>query len=173
MRISRRLTVLLAIFAASAGLVLFGDSDRHAIGQEVVEATKPKSRVTADHLASGTKTAAANQPMILALLPRGAASAEQSDPFATHDWTPPPPPPPPPLPPPPPQAPQMPFAYLGKELVDGRLEVFISRQDRTFIVREEDVIEGTYRVDKISPPTMVFTYLPLKQQQTLSIGNAQ
>lgn len=173
MRISRRLTVLLALFAASAGLVLLGDTDRHAIGQEVVEAAKPGNRTAADHNISRAKAAMASPPMILALLPRGTETTEPTDPFAAHDWTPPPPPPPPSPPPPPPQAPQLPFSYLGKELVDGRLEVFLSRQDRTFIVREDDVIEGTYRVEKISPPTMVFTYLPLKQQQTLSIGNAQ
>lgn len=172
MRIPRRLTVLLTLFAASAGLVLFGEADHHAIGHEVVEATKPENRAAANHHTSGTK-AAANPPMILALVPRGTETPDQVDPFGAHDWTPPPPPPPPLPPPPPPQAPQLPFSYLGKELVDGRLEVFLSRQDRTFIVREDDVIEGTYRVEKISPPTMVLTYLPLKQQQTLSIGNAQ
>lgn len=172
MRTSRRLKILLAIFAASAGLVLFGETDHPAIGHEVVEATKPAKRTTADRPTTGS-TSAENLPMILAILPRNPETAEQADPFAAHDWTPPPPPPPPPSPPPPPQAPQLPFAYIGKELVDGRLRVFLSRQDRTFIVREDDVIEDTYRVDKVSPPTMVFTYLPLKQQQTLSIGNAQ
>jgi hypothetical protein len=34
------------------------------------------------------------------------------------------------------------------------------------------VIDGSYRVDAIKPPTMTLVYLPLKLVQTMDIGSA-
>lgn len=91
--------------------------------------------------------------------------------FGSQTWTPPPPPPPKPPPPPPPTAPRLPFTYLGKKAENGSWEVYLSRGDQTIIVQEKMVIDGTYRVDTIKPPTLVLTYLPLSQTQTLTIGD--
>jgi len=88
--------------------------------------------------------------------------------FNSQTWTP-PPPPPKPLPPPPPTAPPLPFTYLGKKIEDGVWEVYLARDEATYIVREQNVIEGIYRVDAIKPPTLSLTYLPLNQAQTLNI----
>lgn len=94
--------------------------------------------------------------------------------FNSQSWTPPPPPPPkiqlPPLPPPPPMAPPLPFTYLGKKIEDGVWEVYLARGEKTIIVRPQSVIEGTYQVDAITPPTLSLTYIPLKQVQRLTIG---
>jgi hypothetical protein len=50
-------------------------------------------------------------------------------------------------------------------------EVFLARGgDRTYVVRNQTVIEGVYRVDAIAPPTLKLTYLPLNQVQQLNIG---
>jgi hypothetical protein len=89
-----------------------------------------------------------------------------------QNWNPPPPPPPPPsnTPPPPPMAPPMPFTYIGKALADGAWEVFLARGDKTYSVRVQTVIDGTYRVERIAPPLMSLTYLPLNQQQQMNIG---
>lgn len=71
-----------------------------------------------------------------------------------------------------PLVPAMPFAYLGKQSSEGRWEVYLSRGDDTLIVREQSIIDDTYRVEAIAPPTMTLVYLPLKLVQTLDIGSA-
>jgi hypothetical protein len=133
--------------------------------------------------ASQPAEAGAGQP-VLALVPRDALIGESGTlfgqgqngpgPFAHQDWTPPPPPPqpaPPPPPPPPPTAPPLPFTFIGKSVSDGAWEVYLARGNRTYVVREKGaVIDGTYRVDAITPPVLTLTYLPLNQVQQLNIG---
>jgi hypothetical protein len=66
----------------------------------------------------------------------------------------------------------LPFTYIGKQSSDGRWQVFLSRGDDTLIVHEQTIIDGTYRVESIAPPTMTLVYLPTKLVQTLDIGSA-
>lgn len=81
-----------------------------------------------------------------------------------------PPPPPKPVPPPPPAPPPLPFKYMGKLLDEGKLTVFITKQDRNYAVKAGDTIDGAYRVDSVEAQRVLFTYLPLNMQQTLVIG---
>jgi hypothetical protein len=104
----------------------------------------------------------------LDLLAKRTAPAPAGDPFRTQSWEPPPeqrvrrsPPPPPP------QAPVLPFAYMGKLVEDTTTTVFLARQDRNYIVRAGDTIDGTYRVEKVGDDAVEFVYLPLKAKQTL------
>lgn len=107
------------------------------------------------------------------------AATRQANPsadlFAAHSWyVPPPPPPPQPavvVAPPPPSAPPLPFQFLGKMDDSERLRVFLSRGDRIHNVTEGDVIDNTYRVERISDTQMTLTYLPLNIAQTLSVGS--
>ena len=69
-------------------------------------------------------------------------------------------------------APPLPFTYLGKLIIDGEVVVFVSTPERNFAVRKGDLINGTYRIDRIAPPTLSLTYLPLNEKQTLEIGRA-
>lgn len=79
---------------------------------------------------------------------------------------------PPPPPPPPPMAPPLPFTFFGR-LIDGaQRQVFLNQGERTVIVGAGDAIDGTYRVDRIEENAVHFTYLPLGQQQTLTIPGA-
>ena len=87
------------------------------------------------------------------------------DVFQVQSWYVPPPPPPPPAPPP------LPFAYLGQLLEDGRLTVFLTRQDQNYAVKTGDTLDGMYHVDSVEAQRVVFTYLPLNMQQSLAIGN--
>lgn len=148
---------------------------------------------TATTAAAATSAAAAPSPRgkaqtrsttvadtaILRLLPRAELLGKSGDAsfagneglFGSRNWTPPPPPPAAPPPPPPPMAPPLPYTFIGKALADGAWEVFLARgADRTFIVRNQMVIDGAYRVDSIAPPMMKLTYLPLNQAQQLNIG---
>jgi hypothetical protein len=72
-----------------------------------------------------------------------------------------------------PVAPPLPYGFIGKKQEAERWEVFLARGEQTFIAREGEVLEGTYRVDRIDPPALTFTYLPLGQVQTLPIGESR
>jgi hypothetical protein len=95
-----------------------------------------------------------------------------ADAFELRSWEPPPPPKKELPPPPPPQAPTLPYTYMGKIMEGNQVIVFLSKQDRNYVVKKGETVDGTYRIDDINSGTMVFTYLPLDQQQILAIGAA-
>lgn len=177
-----RWALLLVVLAGAGWLALFGDktpagapTQRAVLGarqQAPVRAATAARRTPA--AANGTPTAQA-EVAVEALLPREqllvrAAGGARRDLFAS----PPVPRPPPPVvvPVPAPVAPPLPCRAIGKKLEAGTWEVFLGRDETSFLVRVGSVLESNYRVDKIEPPTMVLTHLPTRQQQTLSIGDA-
>lgn len=100
----------------------------------------------------------------------------EASPSAWAAMTPPPPPPPPAPPPPPPPlppaAPPFPHQWVGRfnDLPDdattdtGVAQVeraVITNGAQTWVLREGDVLEGQWRVDRIRNRTMQLTYLPL------------
>lgn len=179
-----------AALTGAAALVVFGD--RAPSGSDVAEAVerRPPAAVVAPApqpapapapLAAAPRAgkSAAPEVSILRLVPRAELVGESGEGsfagadgvFGSQNWTPPPPPPSQPPPPPPPSAPPLPFTYLGKAAADGVWEVFLARGgDRTYVVRNQTVIDGVYRIDAIAPPMLKLTYLPLNQVQQLNIG---
>ncbi|WP_058048382.1 hypothetical protein [Janthinobacterium sp. Ant5-2-1] len=163
--------LMLAGVLGAGALLLFGERQPVADVAEAVERAVAPAR----HAAA---KAPAAQPAILALLPRSEVAGEDGDTFGgaggvfqSQNWN----PPPPKIavtaaPPPPPMVPPLPFVYLGKAAADGAWEVFLSRADKTYIVRANTVIDGAYKVVTIAPPVMTLTYLPLNQVQQLNIG---
>ena len=93
------------------------------------------------------------------------------DVFAAKSWFV-PPPPPKPVPPPPPAPPPLPFIYMGKLLEGDKLTVFLTKQDRHYAVKAGDTLDGAYRVESVNARQVIFTYLPLNMQQTLTLGGA-
>ena len=92
--------------------------------------------------------------------------------FTTQSWIPVPPVDPKlknPPPPPPPMAPPLNFTFIGKKLEAGVWEIYLARGNNSYIVRKESVIDGTYRVDSVTPTALILTYLPLNQVQRLNI----
>ena len=167
--------LLLAGVLGAGALLLFGERQPVAEVAEAVERAVAPARQRAAR-------PPAEPPAILALLPRSEVAGEEGETFGGADgaaavfqsqnWTPPPPKmaavaPPPPSPP---MAPPLPYVYLGKVAADGAWEVFLSRADKTYIVRAHTVIDGAYKVVTIAPPVMTLTYLPLNQVQQLNIG---
>jgi hypothetical protein len=73
--------------------------------------------------------------------------------------------------PPPPSAPPLPFQFLGKLDDSETLRVFLQRGERVHTVSVGDVIDGTYRVERIAAGQMTLIYLPLNVSQTLSVGS--
>ena len=181
-----------AALVAAAALVLFGDRAPDTEVAEAVErapaprpvqpapAASPAQVVVAPARApAGTAgSAGGGGTPILALVPRETLIGDsdtqfrqgENGVFGRQDWTPPPPPPAQPPPPPPPSAPPLPFTFIGKSVADGAWEVYLARGDRTYVVRDKALIDGTYRVDAIAPPVLTLTYLPLNQVQQLNIG---
>lgn len=169
MKLTRRWTILLALLLGAAGLVAFGPPPQKTEVVAPVRVARPSAGTS---VKTSDKDGPAGSGMIIAVRPR-ARNSMLVDAFALQNWTPPPPPPPPAAPPPKPTAPPIPFTVLGKKLEDGTWQVFLGQQDKTYIVRARDMIGSDYRIETIAPPNVVMTYLPLNQQQTLSIGNAE
>lgn len=157
-------------------LVLFGDkSPGGAVVEPIARSAPPRSSAAPAAPPSLKPAAKGGEPAILALVARSDAKGDTADgvgPFGARDWNPPPPPQSAQQasPPAPPSAPPLPFTFVGKAAAEGQWEVFLARADKTYIVRANMVIDGTYRVDAIAPPTLTLTYLPLNQVQQLNIG---
>lgn len=101
------------------------------------------------------------------------------DVFNATSWYVAPPPPryvePPPAPPPPipvPTAPPLPFTYLGRYGDSASRIIILSKGDRVYTVTEGDIIEDTYRVEKLTAGMVNLTYLPLNIEQSLRTGDA-
>ena len=98
---------------------------------------------------------------------------EAGDPFGPKSWVivPPPPPPPPPAPVEAPRAPPLPFRFMG-QLDDGRgsRTFFLARGTAMISVGLGETIDNTYLLERIEGGALQFTYLPLRERQTLQIG---
>lgn len=68
-----------------------------------------------------------------------------------------------------PTAPPLPFTYLGKIIDGGRLAVFLARGDEHYIVEAGQTIEKRYKVEQVTETAVIFTYLPMRTRQTLTI----
>lgn len=95
--------------------------------------------------------------------------------FAAMSWHVPPPPPPPkpiakPAPPPPPAAPPVPFTFLGRYEDEGARIIMLVKGDRIYTVSEGDVIDQTYRVERLAGGKLELIYLPLNTKQTINAG---
>ena len=178
----RRHMAMGAALLLATALVLFGDNSPDSGVAEAVERAPAQVSVVAVAPRSAAPKAPGVEVTILPLVPRAVLIGESDEAmgggasvFGQQNWTPPPPPPTPGAqqqapPPPPPMAPPLPFTYLGKAAAAGQWEVFLAIGEKTYIVRDKMVIDGTYRVDAIAPPNLMLTYLPLNQVQQLNIG---
>ncbi|WP_137939949.1 hypothetical protein [Chitinivorax sp. B] len=73
--------------------------------------------------------------------------------------------------PPPPQAPALPFVYLGQFRDGNVVSVYLEHNGEPLTVKPGETIQQTYRLDAMNAQGLTFTYLPLKQQQTLPLGS--
>lgn len=88
--------------------------------------------------------------------------------FQSKTWyTPPPQQPANSLPPPLPSAPSLPFTFIGRMVDGNEVILFLSKNGRQYTVKANDVLDDTYRLDKITDSDAVLTYLPMNIQQTL------
>lgn len=71
-----------------------------------------------------------------------------------------------------PTAPDLPFQFIGRMGERDDLQIFLQSGEKLYVVRQGDVIEDTYRLDRVSASELHLVYLPLHQSQTLSVGSA-
>ncbi|WP_292840609.1 hypothetical protein [Methylotenera sp.] len=69
-----------------------------------------------------------------------------------------------------PAAPAIPFKYIGKIFGDDEYQVFVGFNGKNFVVKEGDIVQQTYKIEKISPPMMTLTYIPMNVLQSMQIG---
>jgi hypothetical protein len=87
------------------------------------------------------------------------------------------PPPPPPAPvvyqaPPAPTAPPLPFAFMGSYRTQGGGAVYyLTAGDRVYDVKIGDTLDNTYSVDGVKSGQLLLTYMPLKIQQSIAVGD--
>lgn len=163
------------MLVVAAWLALFGDktppvqqgSVARPIERTVSAQVVPAA--TSDSLNSGRREELAELRSRAVLLKSATEAAADS--FGIRNWTP-PPPPPPEIVVSAPVAPPLPFVYAGRKWEAGTWEVYLLRGDTALLVREGATLDGTYAVLAIKPPTMTLKYLPLGQEQTMAIGEA-
>ncbi|HEU4851516.1 MAG TPA: hypothetical protein VFT37_05110 [Telluria sp.] len=166
-----RHAILAVALVVSAALAAFGDKEPVDAVVESVERPLPARPAQAQAVRNAAQPQAATA--VMRLVPRDeliGPAGDDDGAFGSQSWNPPPPEPEPAPPPPPPSAPPLPFAYIGKALGEGRLEVYLAQGERVHTVRTGDVIDGAWRVDSVAPPTLTMTYLPLGQVQHMNIG---
>lgn len=180
----RRWWIWLPALGLAGWLAFFGDRSPEGKAAIVTAPARPlPAGETAQRPVPPTgKTAAASEPEPIELLiqrdqwfaavPAEIASAAKPNLFTKRDWNP-PAPAPAPAAPAPPVAPPLPFTFLGKKLEGETWEVYLSRGEQSFIAREGQTLDRVYRIDKIAPPALTLTYLPLGQTQTLAIGDTR
>ncbi|MFZ5933956.1 hypothetical protein BGP84_11685 [Pseudomonas putida] len=71
-----------------------------------------------------------------------------------------------------PTAPALPFQFVGRMGDRDDLQIFLQSGEKLYVVRKGDVIDSTYRLDRVSANELDLVYLPLHQPQTLSVGSA-
>jgi hypothetical protein len=167
-----RLKVLLGIAALCAGYVIvMPDASQTVEPVRDAGAGKPHRTVTAAATGGSPLVKTAFRMSDRIVSPTSAAAL-----FAAQSWivAPPPPPPPPPsmpAPPPAPVAPPLPYAFMGSYRPEGdNATYFLTAGDRVYDVRVGDTLDNTYTVDGVSAGQLLLTYIPLKFQQAIAVG---
>jgi len=182
MNLGRKQWVFIAVAVVAIIILAPSDNENSSVSQ-----AKPAKQKT-NNAAPASPGSEKQNPQIVGrvelerLAKLGKSKSEKStvgDAFNNLSWYVPPPvkpqayePPPPPPPPPVPTAPPLPFTFLGRYDDSVSLVILLTKGDRVYTVSVGDVIENTYKVEKLTAGVLTFTYLPLKIEQKLRIGEA-
>jgi hypothetical protein len=189
-KLTLRAKVLIGIAAACAGyVVLMPDTS------QTIEPTRGGGAATSGATAPGVSTPGTpSSPHVIKPASAGRkstivnASFRMSDRivgdtaaaslFSAQSWyVAPPAPPPAPVvyqAPPAPTAPPLPFAFMGSYKAEGGGSTyFLTAGDRVYDVKVGDTLDNTYSVDGVKSGQLLLTYMPLKIQQSLAVGDEQ
>lgn len=166
-----------AAIACSAYIVMTHE------GSAEIELTHASDGPRAQHAAAAgaiRKPTGVNGSMVHTVMNRVTPETEARSLFAPHSWYVAPPPPPPSTitvvqqAPPPPTAPPLPFSFMGSYHMSDATPVFyLIAGDRVLDVKVGDTLDNTYKVDGVQGGQLLFTYMPLKIQQSLAVGEVQ
>jgi len=166
-----RLFIGLAV-VTTAALIVFAPKDDTPSVSEAGKTTRLAAATSPRPAASSAQALALEQPR-----PRQAIDGKVGGRiFGQSSWVvvPPPPkpvPPAPPPPPPPPTAPPLPYTFMGRFEQGDTNSIILTRGNRVVVATQGEVLENMYRVDRIEPNKVTFTYLPLGTLQYLSSGS--
>ena len=69
-----------------------------------------------------------------------------------------------------PMAPPLPFTFIGSIERGGRRVVMLMEGEQLHLVGVRERIGENYRVERVTPTQIEFTYLPMQQRQVLETG---
>ena len=69
-----------------------------------------------------------------------------------------------------PTAPPLPFTFIGSIERGGRRTVMLMEGEQLHLVGVRERIGENYRVERVTPTQIEFTYLPMQQRQVLETG---
>ncbi len=180
MAVSPRLALLLLALVGAGWLAVFGDKSPPPAG---LRGSGPPAAAPATGVPRATAPARPAPTLPLAM-PRAraeladAAGAPVADLFARPAWLAAPPPaaaavaPAPALPPA--AAPvAWPYRVIGHKLEAGKWEVFLMRDESSFIAQEGQTLESAWRVDRIAPPNMSVTHVLSGREHSVPIGEVR
>ena len=67
--------------------------------------------------------------------------------------------------------PPLPFQFVGRFIDDGKTAYFLQMDAHNIVARVGEKVGDNYQLDVAANVTLTFTYLPLKQKQTLAVGD--
>ena len=170
---TKRVVGWVAFFAVAAALAWFPEYFKQADDSDPVVTTVATPAKDKAPGASAAASSASAQVPIKDLSPAG-------DLFATHSWK---------AEPAPgtvteqpvvaapvvqvPTAPPLPFQFVGRLDDRSDQQVFLQNGEKIYVVRKGDVIDKTWRIERISDVELSLVYLPLHVSQTLSVGSTE
>jgi len=171
-KVTLRAKVLIAVALGCAGwIVMMPDSSQTV---EPVRRANAPAAPAARAAISGRKPPLVNASFRMS--DRIVKDTSAASLFSAQSWyVAPPPPPPAPVvvqAPVAPAAPPLPFAFMGSYRPDGAVATyFLTAGDRVYDVKVGDTLDNTYSVDGVKSGQMLLTYMPLKIQQSLAVGD--
>jgi hypothetical protein len=168
--VTLRAKVLIAVALGCAGYVMMWPDASQTI--EPVRTAGAGDR--AEHRAAAG-SASPVQRAALRFVDRVVKDTAAASLFSAQSWyiAPPAPPPAPVIvqAPPAPAAPPLPFAFMGSYRPEGAVPTyFLTAGDRVYDVKIGDTLDNTYSVDGVKSGQLLLTYIPLKIQQSLAVG---
>ena len=70
-----------------------------------------------------------------------------------------------------PSAPAMPYRIAGRLRAHSGTQVFLARGDEVFPIRENDLLDGQYRVESLGSTQVVLVHVPTSTRETLDFGS--
>lgn len=169
-KITLRAKVLIAVAIGCAGYVVMSPDASQTI--------EPARTVGVGDRAGHQAAAGRNSPVqnaVLRVANRIVKDTAAASLFSAQSWyVAPPAPPPAPVvaeAPAAPAAPPLPFVFMGSYRPEGAVPTyFLTAGDRVYDVKIGDTLDNTYSVDGVKSGQLLLTYIPLKIQQSLAVG---